>query len=348
MTRVKIRDVAARAGVSKTAVSFAFNEPSRLPDSTVTKILRVAEDMGYFPHPIARSLSTGRTGAIGLLLPQDIPSILDNSYFIHFIRGFARVCDEQGLSLMLVPVVQRVVTSATVDGFVVVGLEPNDPMLAILGQRHLPIVTVDSEQVDGVSSVNVDDVGGASRAMEYAISQGHRRIQIVAFESGKEGRWRDYTGTLRRRMQGYLKAGAGVGLSLDDPAQRILECENSSEGGARAFQQFWQSPTPSRPTAVVAMSDMIAIGIIHAGRETGLEIPGDLSVIGYDDIPEAIRTIPPLTTVRQPIEEKAELAAELLVRTLAGETDPTHQVLPTELVIRGSVGVPSSPAEAEH
>jgi alanine racemase len=268
---------------------------------------------------------------------------LDNSYFIQFMRGIARVCDEQGLSLMLVPVVERVVTSATADGFVVVGLEPDDPILAILGQRHLPMVTVDSELVDGISSVNVDDVGGASKAMQYAIDCGHRRMRVVAFESGKEGQWHDYTGTLRWRLKGYLEASARVGLSLDGPDLGILECENSLEGGGAAFRQFWQEPVASRPTAVLAMSDMIAIGIIQAARDIGLEIPRDLSVIGYDDIPEAQRIVPPLTTVRQPIVEKAELAAELLVRTLAGQTDPQNQLLPTEFVMRETAAPPPSP-----
>src|SRR5574341_143408 len=141
MARVTIIDVAEHAGVSKTAVSFAFNDPSRLSEATVQKILAVAQELGYSPHPIARSLNTGRTGVLGLLLPQDIPTILENPFFTQFMRGIGRVCDEQGLSLMLVPPVKgsmlKAVNHAAVDGFVVIGLEPQDPVLAILRQRHL-------------------------------------------------------------------------------------------------------------------------------------------------------------------------------------------------------------------
>ncbi len=339
MARVTIKDVAERAGVSKTAVSFAFNDPSRLPEATVQKILEVAKELGYVPHPIARSLTLGRTGVLGLLLPQDIPTILENPFFIQFTRGIGRVCDEEGLSLLLVPPVEgsmlKAVNGAIVDGFVVLGLEPQDPVVNILRRRHVPFVMVDSEPLDGVPCINIEDYEGARAAMVHAINQGHRRIAIVAFESGKEGRWREYAGTLRWRLAGYLEALAAVGLSLDHPEIQLLECENSLEGGAEAFRRLWQAP--SRPTVVLAMSDVIALGVIDAAREQGLVLPKDLSVIGYDDIPEAQRASPPLTTVRQPIVDKGEQAAELLVKTLRGESAGECRTLPTELIVRASV-----------
>ncbi len=344
MARVTINDVAERAGVSKTAVSFAFNDPSRLSEATVQKILEVARELGYAPHPIARSLNTGRTGVLGLLLPQDIPTILENPFFIEFIGGIGRICDEQGLSLLLAPPVKgsmlKAVNHAAVDGFVVIGLEPQDPVVSILRQRHVLFVMVDSEPLDGVPSINIDDYGGARAAMMHAINYGHRRIAIVAFESGKEGRWREYTGTLRWRLAGYLEALATVGLSLDEPDVQILECENSIEGGAEAFRRLWQAF--SRPTVALAMSDIIALGVMGAAREQGLEVPRDLSVIGYDDIPEAQRANPPLTTVRQPMIDKGEQAAELLVETLRGEPTSERRTLPTELIVRASVAPPSS------
>jgi alanine racemase len=344
MVRVTIKEVAERAGVSKTAVSFAFNDPSRLSEATVQKILAVAGELGYAPHPVARSLNTGRTGVLGLLLPQDIPTILENPFSTQFMRGMGRVCDEQGLSLMLVPPVKgsmlKAIDHAAVDGFVVMGLEPQDPVVNMLRQRHVPFVMVDSEVPDGVPCLNIEDHEGARAAMMHAIQRGHRRIAMVAFESGKEGRWREYTGTLCRRLAGYLEALATVGLSLDGPGVQILECENSIEGGADAFSRLWQ--TPSCPTIVVAMSDIIALGVMGAAREQGLEIPKDLSVIGYDDIPEAQRANPPLTTVRQPMVEKGEQAAELLVKALRGESASERCTLPTELIIRASVVPPSS------
>jgi DNA-binding LacI/PurR family transcriptional regulator len=117
-----------------------------------------------------------------------------------------------------------------------------------------------------------------------------------------------------------------------------MECENSIEGGAKAFRRLWQSS--SHPTIVVAMSDIIALGVMGAAREQSLDVPNDLSVIGYDDIPEAQRANPPLTTVRQPMVEKGEQAAELLVRTLRGEPTSECCTLSTELIIRASVAPP--------
>lgn len=344
MARVTIREVAERAGVSKTAVSFAFNDPSRLPEATVQKILAVARELGYAPHPLARSLNTGRTGILGLLLPQDIPTVLESSFFIQFMRGIGRICDQEGLSLMLVPPVKgsmlKAVNHAIVDGFVVLGLEPQDPVVSILRRRHVPFVMVDSEPLDGVPCINIEDYEGARAAMMHAIHQGHRRIAIVAFESGKEGNWREYTGTLRWRLAGYMDALATVGLSLETSGVQILECENSLEGGADAFGRLWQ--TPSHPTVVLAMSDIIALGVIDAAHAQGLEVPKDLSVIGYDDIPEAQRADPPLTTVRQPIVDKGEQAAELLVKALQGELTGERRTLSTELIVRASVAPPSS------
>jgi len=344
MTRVTIKDVAEHAGMSKTAVSFAFNDPSRLPEATVRKIMEVAKELGYVPHPIARSLSLGRTGILGLLLPQDIPTILENPFFIQFIRGIGRVCDEEGLSLLLAPPIEgsmlKAVNDAIVDGFLVLGLEPQDPVVNILHQRNMPFVMVDCEELADVPCIRIDDYGGARTAMVHALDHGHRRIAIVAFDSGKEGRWQEYTGTLRWRLSGYLEALANVGLSLAEPDVQLLECENSIEGGAKAFCQLWQAHP--HPTVVVAMSDIIALGVMSAAREQGLEVPKDLSVIGYDDIPEAQRANPPLTTVRQPIVEKGEQAAELLVETLQGQPISKHCTLPTELIVRASVAAPLS------
>ncbi|HIC88861.1 MAG TPA: LacI family transcriptional regulator [Anaerolineae bacterium] len=344
MARVTIKEVAKRAGVSKTAVSFAFNDPSRLSQATVEKILKVAKELGYAPHPIARSLNTGRTGVLGLLFPQDIPTILESPFFIQFMRGVGRVCDQEGLSLMLVPPVKgsmlKAVNHAAVDGFVVIGLEPQDPVVNILRERYVPFVVVDSDPPDGVPCVNIDDYGGARAAMMHAINYGHRRVAIVAFESGKEGRWREYTGTLGRRLAGYLEALATVGLPLDSPDVHILECENSVEGGAEAFRHLWQAS--SRPTAILAMSDTIALGVMDAARQQGLQVPGDLSLIGYDDIPEAQWANPPLTTVHQPMMDKGEQAAQLLINSLRGELSSEHYTLPTQLIVRRSVAPPPS------
>ena len=343
MGRVTMKDIAERAGVSKTAVSFAFNDPSRLSKATVEKILRVAEELGYAPHPVARSLSMRRTGAIGVLVPQDVATMLENPFFIQFLRGIGQVSLEEGVFVLLAAPVQGslqdAVDRATVDGFVVIGLGAEDPVVDLLRRRDIPFVLVDSEPLDGIPGVNVDDRGGARAIMHYILDLGHRHVAILGFESGENGVWRRWRGTMRWRMEGYAEALEMAGLSPESPDVHILECENSLQGGAEAFRRLWgMNP---RPTAVVAMSDIIALGILRAAREGGVRVPEQLSVAGYDDVPEAELAAPPLTTVHQPAVEKGERAAELLVRLLAGEAVNEHLILPTRLVIRASVAAPA-------
>lgn len=344
MTRVNIKDIAQKAGVSKTAVSFAFNNPSRLSEATVQQILAIAEEMGYSPDPVARSMSTGRTGTIGLLLPQPMPEIVRNPYFPEFLEGIGEVCTHAGLSLMLVSPMKgsmrRAIVNAAVDGFLTLGLEEYKATMVVLRQRGVPFVTVDSDPIEGVPAINVDDAGGACQAMRHVLAMGHRQIAILPIRSGKQGHYREYVGTLGARMHGYLQALEEYGLNVNGRSVRLVECTSSETGGMEGFQSLWKSR--HRPTAIVAMSDIIAIGAIKAAFAAGLQVPRDLSVIGFDDITLASLIQPPLTTVAQPSREKGEIAARELVKLLESNLEPLHQVLPTRLVERATVCTPIS------
>lgn len=342
MTRVNIKDIAQKAGVSKTAVSFAFNNPSRLSEATVQQILAIAEEMGYSPDPVARSMSTGRTGTIGLLLPQPMPEIVRNPYFPEFLEGIGEVCTHAGLSLMLVPPMKgsmrRAIVNAAVDGFLTLGLEEYKATMVVLRQRGVPFVTVDSDPIEGVPAINVDDAGGACQAMRHVLAMGHRQIAILAIRSGKQGHYREYVGTLGARMHGYLQALEEYGLNVNGRSVRLVECISSETGGIEGFQSLWKSR--HHPTAIVAMSDIIAIGALKAAIAAGLQVPRDLSVVGFDDITLASLIQPALTTVAQPSREKGEIAARELVRLLESNLEPLHQVLPTRLVERATVCAP--------
>jgi DNA-binding LacI/PurR family transcriptional regulator len=308
----------------------------------VRHIHELAERLGYTPDPIARSLSTRRTNALGLLLPQDIAAALANPFFTQLIRGVGLVCGRVGKTLMLVPPLRgsmlKAIPHATVDGFIVVGLEVDRGEVQLLRRRHVPFVMVDSEAPADVPGINVDDRSGAHAVMAHVLARGHRRIAIVCIESGKDGQIEEYTGTLAARLAGYRDALADYGMALDDPRIRIVEAASSWEGGYDAFGQVWDVARP--PTALVAMSDIIAIGAIDAAHSRGVGLPAQLSVAGFDDLPDARRMRPALTTVRQPAEEKGRLAADTLVAALSEGDLPAHQLLPTELVIRQSVGPP--------
>ena len=339
MPKVTISQIAKEAGVSKTAVSFAFNDPSQLSSNTLRHIHEIADKLGYTPDPIARSMTTRRTNALGLLLPQDIATALANPFYTQFIRGMGTVCGRVGLTLMLVPPLWgsmlKAIPDATVDGFVVVGLEVDRGEIQLMRRRDVPFVMVDSDAPADVPSVNVDDRSGARAVMLHVLDQGHRRIAIICIESGKAGQIEQFTGTLAARLAGYREALEMHGLALDAPDIHLIEAATSWEGGQTAFEQLWSAGC--HPSAIVAMSDIMAIGVMDAAMAHQLHLPRDLAVVGFDDLPDARHMRPGLTTVRQPVEEKGRLAAELLVAALAKSGDVTHHLLPTELVIRQSV-----------
>ncbi len=339
MAKVTITDIAKRAGVSKTSVSFAFNRPEQLSEATLQHILSVAEEMGYDPDPTASNLKTRQTGCIGLLLPQPLPLIARNPHMSGFIEGVGTTCHEAGLSLMLVPPLKgnlrRAIVRAAVDGFLTLGLETFRATMVLLQQRGTPFVMVDSDPEPGTACVNIDDEVGGYAAMSHMVGLGHRQIAILGIRSGHYGHYDEYAGTVRRRINGYLRAVAEAGLSIDGQHVRLIECTCDMEGGYEAFHTLWHMRW--RPTAIVAMADVIAIGALHAARELGVNIPGDISLIGYDDIPASALTSPALSTIRQPIVEKGMIAAQLLMKHIdQEEPDMEHVLLPVELIQRDS------------
>jgi DNA-binding LacI/PurR family transcriptional regulator len=340
MPKVNITDIALRAGVSKTAVSFAFNNPSKLSETTARHILEIAESLGYTPDPVARSMTTGKTGTIGLLLPQSIPEMIRNPYFPEFIEGIGEVCTHSGLSLMLVPPlkgsIRRAIVNAAVDGFLTLGLEEYKATMMVLRQRDIPFVTVDSDPIEDVPAINIDDESGARMMMEHILNAGHRQIAIMAIRSGKQGHYQEYVGTLGARMKGYLTALEQFNLKVDGRHVRLIECVCTEIGGREGFATIWKSPR--KPTVIVSMSDIMAIGAMKEAQTIGVNIPGDLSIAGFDDIPQAGLVNPGLTTVSQPSIQKGKLAAEILVKLLDSSIQPVHHLLSTSLVLRESVG----------
>ena len=335
--RVTIREIAQQAGVSKTAVSFAFNMPGRLSDDTTQRILSIARELGYTPNPIARSLNTHQTNALGLIVPQDIPDVLSNPFYALLMRGIGQVCKAEGLSLMLVPPMRGSVVNATyaalIDGCIVNGLQPSDPVVGALAQRNLPFVMIDVNGVENIASITIDDNYGARLAMEHLLALGHRRIAILSFES-PTGKFTDYAGTLKYRFEGINSALAAYGLSLNSPGVMIMECACSITGGVEAFKRIQaQSPLP---TAIFALSDIIAYGVLEAAHASGMRVPNDLSVVGFDDLETSALMRPALTTVHQSIVEKGRRAADMLVQMIQGKSHYEHVTLPVELIIRES------------
>ena len=339
-----IADIARKAGVSKASVSYALNNPARLSSSTVERILAVAEELKYTPNPVARSMSNGRTGTLGVLVPQPLPEMLRNPFFAQFLDGVAQVAEEAEVSLLLVPPIrgsmERAVSAAAVDGFLTLGLETFRPTMHLLERRRLPYVMVDGDPEEDVACVNIDDEGGAYAAMNAVLCRGHRRIGLLGIRSPQRGRWEKYVGTLRRRMAGYLRALSEQGLKLGGNEVRLTECDVSEAGGRAGFRRLWKSGP--HPTAIVAMSDIIALGAMEEAIEAGVSTPSRLSVVGFDDIREAAWARPALTTIQQPMAEKGLTAAGLLVRLIQKEHAVERIVLETRLIERASVAEPSA------
>jgi alanine racemase len=332
VSRITIADVATAAGVSKTAVSFAFNNPDKLGSTTLERVLRVAQDLGYAPHPAARALSMRRSGTIGLLIPQRLSTVFANPFLGELMQGLGELCEEHDLTVLLVPPLdgslEGAIRQASVDGFISLGLNPDDREMETLDRIGIPIVLVDSDASASHPTVNVDDTAGARAAAEHLLELGHRDIAVIVLPPARAHV--QHTPSAARRMAGYL---AAIGLA-GAPAPFQVTAGISVAAGVGAFDSLPKGKR--RPTAVLAMSDMVAIGVMSGAQAAGLSVPGDISVVGFDDLPMSAWTHPALTTVHQPIIEKGRIAARLLIQRMEGRAVESPAPLVTSLVIRDS------------
>ncbi|MGA5300427.1 LacI family DNA-binding transcriptional regulator [Nucisporomicrobium flavum] len=332
-------DVAAAAGVSRSAVSFAFNNPHRISTATRDRILAVAEEIGYTPNTLARMLQAGTTNSLGVLLPQRLARILENPYYARFLMGVGQICDQEGYTLLLSPPLQdsvlKAIPYAAVDGFVVCGLETDRGEVAELERRGIPFVLIDSDRYEGAPSVDVDDHAGAREVTRHLLDLGHRRLAVLSLDPGPDAAERGYRGPLARRMAGIAEALAGAGLSMADVT--LAEVPVTRTDGYRATRRMMER---ERPTAILALSDVLAYGAVDACQELGIDVPGQVSVTGFDDLAESAWFRPRLTTVRQPIVTKGRTAADFLISAIRGEDRHPHQVLGTSLIVRDSTAAP--------
>jgi DNA-binding LacI/PurR family transcriptional regulator len=337
--RVTINDIAKAAGYSKTTVSFAFNDPSRISTEARDKVLRAAEELGYVPDPVARSLSSRRHGTIGLLLPQPIPLALKNPYMVRLISGLGEVCNREGLSLTMLPPtrgnLQSSVRSAAVDGFVTIGLHPEAEIVQVIQHRHIPFVTIDGETDAGIPCIGVNDREAARLAMAHMLAHGHRDVGVVIMADERLPDQEEYSATGRERISGYQEALEAKGISWDDPAIVKIHVQCSLDGGRTAGREILQHH--ANVTGVVAMSDILAIGIVQEVVKAGKRVPWDISVVGFDDIPEASFLSPALTTIWQPAEDKGLRAGELLVKMINKKTVEQRVEFRCRLIQRESV-----------
>ncbi|MGH2869644.1 MAG: LacI family DNA-binding transcriptional regulator [Solirubrobacteraceae bacterium] len=334
---VTIRDVARLAEVHPGTVSRALNEQTRAlvnPD-TADRVLRVAEELGYRPNPIARGLKTNRSYTVGVLIPD-----LTNPLFPPIMRGIEDGLGEAGYTSLIVntdndPDRERLqmetMYARQVDGFIAATARLDTELLAEAAAGGAPVVLVNRSLEDGsLPAVTVNDRQGIALAVDHVVQLGHGRIGHVA---GPQN-----VSTGHRRHLGFQEAMAHHGL--DAPKSQISFSRAFTEtDGARACAQLLdRSP---QVTAIVAANDRLAIGCYDALEAHGLHCPEDISITGFNDMPFIDRLRPPLTSVRVPQREIGTVAAGLLLGQLSDEAPPHEEILlEASLVIRGSTAPP--------
>jgi LacI family transcriptional regulator len=337
---VTIRDVARAAKVSVATVSRALNGHDNVTEAVRGRVLAVANELRYSPHHAARSLSSRRTHTIGVVLPD-----IHGEFFSELMRGIDQVARESGLHLLVSsyhghPEEQAAALRAMrgrVDGMLV--MSPHTGDLEAIGDHlaALPTVLINSQPIDsGQIALGIDNYGGARRMVEHLLACGHRRIAFIA---GPRNNF-----DAHERLRGYRDA-----LAAADPAAEptVLPGDFSEAAGHRAGQELLASAT--RPQAVFAANDMMALGCLFALNQAGVRVPQDIALAGFDDIPLARYVMPSLTTMQVNIAELGAHAMRVLLDVYAGEdvraalTPLVPQLIVRESSAAGAAGDPAPP-----
>jgi len=330
---VTIKDVARRANVSFTTVSHVINSTRPVSADAAGRVESAIAELGYFPSGVARALQSKRTRTIGMIV-----TTTSNPFFGEVIRGVERAAFKAGYTLMIcntddvaqhLVAYMRMLLTNRVDAVLVMTTNASPEFFRRLGQiKRAPVVAIDAP-ADSVSSVFSDDSRqGGEQVGRFLVERGFDRIAVV---SGPESHPR-----MAHRLEGFRMALASSGRQL--ASENVVRTELTMNGGLDAARKLLGRPGGELPEAVFALSDVLAIGLMHGLREAGIKIPEDVSVVGYDDIEMAAHTFPPLTTVRQPAAEIGAAAANALIDFLDRAVPlPRSVTLRSDLVVRGSV-----------
>jgi DNA-binding LacI/PurR family transcriptional regulator len=346
---VTLLDVASAANVSKSTVANVFNRPERVRPELRERILAVARELGFSgPDARGRLLSSGKANVIGVVPSgEGITWIFDNPYMRRFLASVAEECQARCTAIQLIDgygeAGAETLRRTVVDGLI---LHTADQVRAVdpALRRKMPIVVMDRSDDADVSAVSIDDRGGARALARHLLALGHRRFVVTTLGRSyvapivhpPVGGARKLISTYdidEERLGGVGEALAEYGLSLDD--MPIVEACGSAEEtrlyGSAADLVF---DTLDGATAVIVLGGELAIGLMREAKRRGISVPGELSIVGFDDPPEAALTDPPLTVIAAPVAETARLATRLLF----SGGPPQHVELPVDLVVRGSSG----------
>ena len=332
------QQVAKRAGVSPTTVSFVMNniKSANISEATWQRVIEAADELAYVPRAAARSLAQGRSNNLGLVLIKPHDAVFNDPYMPHVIKGISLVTRQHGFRILVemvedasqAHVLHTVVRSGEIACAIVHGAvwELHDDLEALVADGF-PVVSLDLIDSPGVKVVSIDHFEGVRQVVSHLIRLNHRRIACIVY-SQKDSH-------SRRRLDVFLETLQDAGIDFDE---RLLRFGNHDpESGYDAMKSILASGEP--PTAVFGMNDMMAFGAMTAIHEAGLSVPHDIAVVGYDGVRESRFTYPPLTTARSPEVELGSRAAAMALDMLDGKSvDEGPILLQSQLVIRESCG----------
>ena len=328
--RPTLDEVALRAGVSRSAASRAINNARHVSPATRDAVERAIRELGYVPNPSARALATQQAGAVILAVSHDDPALFADPFFGQIIGGVSAALEKTDLVLMLALAssshgrerVERVLRSGRADGVMLLALRGDDPLYRLTEQLGLPVV-IGGRPLHGEPAwyVDADNRGGARLATEHLITTGHRRIATITGQLD--------TRAGADRLHGFQETMAVAGLDNT----WIEPGDFTEDSGAQAAARLLAAHPDL--DALFAASDNMAAGALRTLRAQGRSVPTDVAVVGFDDLPIARHTDPPLTSVNQPIQALGHEMAKMLVDLVDGER-PSSLILPTRLTIRES------------
>ncbi len=321
-----IKQVAERAGVGIATVSRTLHNSSQVSPETAARVRRAMEDLGYRPNTNAQSLVSGRSHMLGLVV-----SDITNPFFPELIQGFQDVALQHGYDVFVASTgydsgrmshcVGRMI-ERTVDGVAIMTSEIDRALTDQLASRNVPLVFLDVGKVRmGVSNIKVDYAGGIAEAVDHLCRLGHTRIAFISGPMTLK--------SARERRAAFVECLRQAGRE-----ELVAEGNHKVDGGVKAIEELLSLRNP--PTAILTSNDLTAIGALHGIREAGLRVPGDISVVGFDDIAMAEFTEPPLTTVRLLRTELARISCCALLRSIAENGEGAEFRMGTHLVIRES------------
>jgi LacI family transcriptional regulator len=332
----KLADVARRAGVSTATVSRCLNAPDVVQPTTRERVLAAVDALGYRPNFSARALAARRTGTIGAVIPT-----MENAIFARGIQAFQEELGRLGYTLLVASSSYRealeeeqirTLAARGADGLLLIGHHRDPRLPAFLAARRIPALVAWAYAPEGAAlpSIGFRNDLAMRRLAETVLDQGHRCLGVISAETAANDRARD-------RVAGIRAAAAAAGLSAADLP--VIETAYGFDTGDAAFRALMAQR--DRPTAVMCGNDVLAVGALRAARALGLDVPGDVSITGFDDVEVAGLVEPPLTTVHVPHREMGRRAAEMLVGLVSRLQLGTESVeLDTSLRLRGTLGPP--------